>query len=86
MKNIFPVSSGCLHPGLIPQIMDIFGNDVLLQIGGGIHGHPWGSYAGAKAMRSAVQGVLDKKTLSESARESPQLREALRVWGTSRPR
>lgn len=86
-KSVFPVSSGGLHPGLIPEIMQIFGTtDVMLQIGGGIHGHPNGSHAGALAMRAAVEAYLDHETLEEKAKSVPALAVAMKTWGRSRPR
>ncbi|MEM2974653.1 MAG: type III ribulose-bisphosphate carboxylase, partial [Candidatus Micrarchaeia archaeon] len=49
-----PVASGGLHPGHFPKLMNIFGNDVVIQAGGGIHGHPGGTVKGAMAARQAV--------------------------------
>ncbi|MBU7043184.1 MAG: ribulose-bisphosphate carboxylase large subunit, partial [Theionarchaea archaeon] len=37
IKSAFPVSSGGLHPGLVPDVMDIYGLDMVLLISGGIH-------------------------------------------------
>ena len=39
IKPVLPVASGGLHPRLVPSLLDVFGNDVVLQAGGGIHGH-----------------------------------------------
>ena len=47
MKDVFPVASGGLYPGLIPALMKIFGKNFIIQAGGGIHGHPDGSISGA---------------------------------------
>ena len=81
IKPVFPVSSGGLHPGLIQPIIEILGRDVVIQMGGGIHGHPEGSRAGAKAARDALLGLLQGKSYEEIARESKELREALKKWG-----
>ncbi len=54
LKPVLPVASGGLHPRLVPALLKTFGNNVVLQAGGGIHGHPEGTIAGAKAMRQAV--------------------------------
>jgi len=81
-KAQFPCSSGGLHPGLVYQVVERMGTDLMLQIGGGIHGHPQGSYAGAKAMRESVDAVMDGQTVWEKAKSSPELLKALEYWGT----
>ena len=80
LNPVLPVASGGLHPGLVPALMETFGNDFVIQAGGGIHGHTNGTYSGATAMRQAVQAVLDGKTLEEYAETCRELREALNLW------
>ena len=80
LKPVLPVASGGLHPRLVPALLDYFGNDVVLQAGGGIHGHPNGTVAGAKAMRQAVDAVLEGKTLDEYAKSHSELELALQQW------
>jgi len=75
-----PVASGGLHPGMIPDLVEIFGNDVVIQAGGGVHGHPDGSFAGATAMRQALDAVEEGRTLSEHAKTHKELRRALEHW------
>ena len=58
LKPVLPVASGGLHPRLVPALMETFGNDFVIQAGGGIHGHPDGTVCGAKAMRQAVDATL----------------------------
>lgn len=81
IKPVFPVSSGGLHPLIIDKVMDKLGTDIMLQIGGGIHGHPSGSYAGAKAMREAVEAYMKGIDLGAAAKKSRELKEALDYWG-----
>jgi ribulose-bisphosphate carboxylase large chain len=80
LRRVLPVASGGLHPRLVPALLETFGNDVVLQAGGGIHGHPDGTVAGAKAMRQAVDAVLAKKTLEEYGRNHSELAVALKHW------
>ena len=80
LKPVLPVASGGLHPRLVPALLDYFGNDVVLQAGGGIHGHPEGTVAGAKAMRQAVDASLEGKTLEEYAKSHGELALALQQW------
>lgn len=76
----FPGPSAGIHPRLVPQIIRDYGADVIVNAGGGVHGHPQGSRAGARAFRQAIDLVLDGKSVEETE-ESPELREALKIWG-----
>jgi ribulose-bisphosphate carboxylase large chain len=82
LKPVLPVASGGLYPRLVPALLETFGNDVILQAGGGIHGHPDGTIAGAKAMRQAVTAFLERKTLEEYAKTHKELKDALSQWKT----
>lgn len=85
MKPAFPVSSGGLHPGLIPDEMKIYGKDVAILVSGGIHGHPRGTRAGAMASMQAIEASLKKISLEEYAKTHRELKEALEKWGRMRP-
>jgi ribulose-bisphosphate carboxylase large chain len=80
LKKVLPVASGGLHPRLVPTLMKLFGKDFVIQAGGGIHGHPKGTFAGARAMRQAVDAVLERATLNRYARDHRELRLALQAW------
>jgi ribulose-bisphosphate carboxylase large chain len=80
LKRVLPVASGGLHPRLVPALMETFGKDFVIQAGGGIHGYPDGTFAGATAMRQAVDAVLEGKTLEEYAENRKELRMALEFW------
>ena len=80
MKPVMPVASGGLYPSLVPDLLKIFGNDVILQAGGGIHGHPEGTVSGAKAMRQAVDAALEDKSLEDYAKDHSELASALKRW------
>jgi ribulose-bisphosphate carboxylase large chain len=80
LNPVLPVASGGLYPQLVPALLETFGNDVVLQAGGGIHGHPDGTVAGAKAMRQAVDAVLAGKSLGEYAESHRELAAALEHW------
>ena len=83
LKPVLPVASGGLHPGHIPELLRIFGNDVVLQFGGGCHGHPWGTRAGAKAIRQALEATLSGVSLKRASKENEELRAALGAWSSS---
>jgi ribulose-bisphosphate carboxylase large chain len=60
--------------------MNFFGNDFVIQAGGGIHGHPDGTVLGAIAMRQAVDATLQGVSLKEYAKNHKELQEALNIW------
>jgi ribulose-bisphosphate carboxylase large chain len=80
LKTVLPVASGGLHPRLVPVLMETFGNDFVIQAGGGIHGHKNGTFAGATAMRQAVNATIEGKTLEEYSETHEELRVALELW------
>jgi ribulose 1,5-bisphosphate carboxylase large subunit-like protein len=43
-----------MHPGLVEAIRAEIGIDWMANCGGAIHGHPHGTFAGAKAMRQSI--------------------------------
>lgn len=82
-KPLLPVSSGGLHVGILYPLLDLLGTDIVVQMGGGIWGHPDGGRAGAKALRDAIDCYLEGKNLEECGEKSPELNAALKKWGTS---
>jgi ribulose-bisphosphate carboxylase large chain len=80
LRPILPVASGGLHPGLVPTLLKMFGNDVVIQAGGGIHGHPAGTVAGARAMRQAVDATLEGLSLEKYAKNHIELKATLDLW------
>ncbi|WP_305066666.1 type III ribulose-bisphosphate carboxylase [Methanoculleus sp.] len=86
IKSAFPVSSGGLHPGLVPDVLDIYGTELVLLVSGGIHGHPKGTRAGAEATMQAIEAWKDGETLEEKAKKATALREALEKWGRYKPK
>lgn len=86
IKSVFPVTSGGLHPGIVPDVMDIYGKDVVLLVSGGIHGHPMGTRAGAKATMQALEATRKKIKLEEYAKTHKELEQALEKWGRLKPK
>lgn len=81
IKSTLPVASGGLSPLHIPDLIEILGKDMVYQFGGGCHGHPDGTKAGAKAIRQAINAVLSGSTLKEYAKKKPELTKAIEKWG-----
>jgi len=82
LKTVFPVASGGIHPGIVPANIEGLGRDIVINAGGGIHGHPMGTRAGAKAMRQAIEACMRGIPLQAYAEDHEELRVALQVWGT----
>ncbi len=80
LKPVMPVASGGLYPRLVPALVDTFGKDFVIQAGGGIHGHPDGTAAGATAMRQALDAALERRPLEEYAENHKELEDALKQW------
>jgi ribulose-bisphosphate carboxylase large chain len=80
IKPVFAVCSGGLHPGMVPHIVKILGKNVIAQFGGGCHGHPYGTIFGAKAIRQAVDAVMQGIPLEEYALKHFELKTALDKW------
>ena len=81
LKTVWPVASGGIHVMNIPDLHALYGDDAFWLFGGGTHGHPRGSRAGARANRVATEAVASGKTLDEAARSCSELREAMELWG-----
>ncbi|PLJ76863.1 MAG: hypothetical protein B7L53_09445 [Thermofilum sp. NZ13] len=85
MKPAFPVSSGGLHPGTLPEVISKMGTDIVIQVGGGVVGHPDGPRAGAAAARQAIDAALQGISLEDYARSHRELARALEKWGFVKP-
>ncbi len=81
LKPIFPVCSGGLHPGLIPELIKLMGTNIIIQVGGGIHGHPDGTVAGAVAARQSITAAIGGIPLKRYAASHTELNKAWERWG-----
>jgi len=86
VKPLLPCSSGGLHPGIIPRLINLLGKDLLIQVGGGIHGHPQGTRAGAKAVRQTIEAIMSGCSLQDYAKAHEELKVALEKWGRETPK
>ena len=81
MKPMFAVCSGGLHPGKVPPLVKAMGNDIIIQMGGGIHGHQLGTRHGAMAARQALEATIAGLSLEYASRKNFELALALKKWG-----
>ncbi|KAK9663462.1 hypothetical protein RND81_O281900 [Saponaria officinalis] len=59
--GVLPVASGGIHVWHMPALTEIFGDDSVLQFGGGTLGHPWGNAPGAVANRVALEACVQAR-------------------------
>ena len=74
------------------QLIDLFGDDVVLQFGGGTIGHPAGIQSGATANRVALETIVKARNegrdlqnegpeiLKQAAKHCTPLKQALDTW------
>ena len=80
VRPTFPMPSGGITPKMVPDVIHDLGPDIVIGSGGGIHAHPQGPVAGAKAFRQAIQATMESRSLEEAAKEYPELKVALETW------
>ena len=92
MPGALAVASGGIHVWHMPALVTIFGDDAVMQFGGGTLGHPWGNAAGAAANRVALEASVKARNegreiekeardiLTEAAKNSPELAIAMETW------
>lgn len=80
---VFAVASGGLQPGVLPELVNRMGKDIIANFGGGIHAHPDGTRAGARAVRQALDSALKKVPIRQYAATHPELAKAVKKWGTA---
>ncbi|MFX0076152.1 MAG: type III ribulose-bisphosphate carboxylase [Candidatus Hermodarchaeota archaeon] len=85
MKNVLSVCSGGVHPGIIHRLMDLLSTDIAVQVGGGVLGHPEGTKSGAMALRQAINAYMENIDVNQYAKNHPELKQALKLWGDETP-
>lgn len=80
-KAVYPVISGGVHPGSVETNLRLFGLDTIIHASGAIYGHPRGPRSGARAMREAIEAVVDGIPITEAKKKSKDLSVALSKEG-----
>lgn len=81
-EKTFAVPSAGIHPGMVPQLLKDFGDNLVVNAGGGVFGHQDGPIAGAQAFRAAIDASVHNIPLEEAAKTSEPLKHAIEQWGT----
>ncbi|MCF1505784.1 MULTISPECIES: form I ribulose bisphosphate carboxylase large subunit [Afifella] len=92
LNKLMPVASGGIHAGQMHQLLDLLGEDCVMQFGGGTIGHPMGIAAGATANRVALEAMVlarnegrdivneGPEILQTAAKTCQPLQQALETW------
>lgn len=81
IKQTFSLVGGGVTPGMVPYLMNTLGNDIIIGVGAGIHGHSMGPKAGAIAFRQSIDATMKGIELTEAAKTQPELAAAIKTWG-----
>ncbi len=80
IKPVLAVASGGLSPLSTPRLIKTMGYDIVAQYGGGCHGHPDGTFAGARAIKQSLDATLKKIPLKTYAKTHKELARAIEKW------
>ncbi len=81
-RNVFPVPSAGIHPGVVPKVIADYGQDVILNAGTGIMDHPDGPAEGVRAFFEALEHAEPGQSFKLAKIPAGALRRALEKWGT----
>jgi len=84
IKPTLPMPSGGITQGMVEKCIKEAGKDILIGSGGGIHSHPDGPTAGARAFRQAIDAVMQGINVKQYAKDHKELGVALGIWGTGK--
>lgn len=83
-RNVFPVPSAGIHPGVVPQALADYGQDVILNAGTGIMDHPDNPAAGVRAFFEALERVKQGESFELETLPDGALRRAIEKWGVGK--
>jgi 2,3-diketo-5-methylthiopentyl-1-phosphate enolase len=80
-RNVFPVPSAGIHPGVVPRAIADYGNNVILNAGTGIMDHPMSPAEGVTAFFEALAIAEPGRSFDVANLGPSALRSALEKWG-----
>jgi 2,3-diketo-5-methylthiopentyl-1-phosphate enolase len=80
-RNVFPVPSAGIHPGIVPKALADYGQQVILNAGTGIMDHPDGPEAGVTAFFEALELAKAGEPFQLETLPAGALRRAVEKWG-----
>ena len=81
IKPMMYACSGGTTQMVVKNCIDALGTDIILAAGGGVHGHPDGSEAGARSMRQAIDAATKGIDLLEYAKTHKELMRMAEMLG-----
>jgi ribulose-bisphosphate carboxylase large chain len=69
----------------LPEVVRVMTKDIVIQVGGGVVGHPDGPRAGAAAVRQVLEAIAKGIPLDVYAESNKELKRALEKWGYVKP-
>ena len=85
LKPTFPSPAAGMHPGMVPQVMDDLGPDIIIGAGASMHAHPMGLKGGVAALNQAAEAWKLNIPLEEYAGDHPELKASIDRWGVYDP-
>ncbi len=81
VKKTSPIISGWLNPLKLKPFVDAIGHvDFITTMGGGVHAHPGGTHAGAKAQAQAGEALQKWIDIHEYAKDHKELAQAIEFY------
>ena len=85
MKKCCPIISGGLNPTKLKPFIEIMGEvNFITTMGAGVHAHPKGTNAGAKALVQACEAYKKGIDIKEYAKTNKELKEAIEFFTKSK--
>ncbi|MFA5856297.1 MAG: ribulose-bisphosphate carboxylase [Candidatus Pacearchaeota archaeon] len=81
MKKCCPIISGGLNPTKLKPFIEIMGEiNFITTMGAGVHAHPNGTNAGAKALVQACDAYIKGITIEEYSKNHKELKDAIKFF------
>jgi 2,3-diketo-5-methylthiopentyl-1-phosphate enolase len=81
LKPTMPMPSGGITAANVADTIAALGKEIQIGVGGGVHAHPHGPEAGARAMRQAIDAAMHGIPAEEYAKDHEELGVSLGIWG-----
>ncbi len=86
IKKCCPIISGGLNPTLLKPFIDVIGSiDFITTMGAGVHAHPKGTSAGARALVQACEAYTKKIPIEKYSKTHKELEQAINFFGKKKP-
>ena len=85
VKKCCPIISGGLNPTLLKPFIEVIGNvDFITTMGAGVHAHPQGTQAGARALIQACEAYKKDVSIEKYAKDHKELAEAIKFFSKNK--